>query len=237
MRAHPLAPGVLTVLIDLAAPIALFYGLRSFGVGIAVCLIVGAAPPVASAISHAIKRQRIDTLAVTVLVLLVVSAGFSTVAGSPRFLLAKDAALTTGWGCWFLLSLRARRPLTYRFTRPLLESHRVFDPSTRSWAATSGQSWDELWDRVPHFRRLWRVTTVIWGAALLLDAVVRVVMAYALPINDVPGLAGALWLITFVVVQVITNIYLVRSGLWDILRGRQRQPPDRPPAKTADSTV
>ena len=76
---------------------------------------------------------------------------------------------------------------------------------------------------------MWQVTTVIWGAAFLLDAALRVVMAYALPVNDVPALAGVLWLITFLLLQIITNVYLSRSGLWPILRGHQPTgPPDRP---------
>jgi hypothetical protein len=53
------------------------------------------------------------------------------------------------------------------------------------------------------------------------DAALRVVMAYALPLNDVPALAGALWLVTFLLLQIITDTYLVRSGLWPILRGHQ----------------
>jgi hypothetical protein len=57
-----------------------------------------------------------------VLTLLVLSAGVSVLAGSPRFLLAKGAALTAVWGTWFLLSLRGRRPLTF-------SAARVFGPS------------------------------------------------------------------------------------------------------------
>ncbi len=222
LSAHPLPPGALTVLFDLVAPIAVYYGLRSAGVGTVVCLAAGAAPPVANGIVHAVKHRRIDALAASVLLLLALSAGVSVLAGTPRFLLAKDAALTAVWGIWFVLSLRARRPLTFRFTRPLLEKHRIFDPTTRAWSAPDGRSWDELWDQVPRFRRMWQVTTLIWAAAFLLDAVLRVVMAYALPLDDVPALAGALWLVTFALLQIITNIYLARAGLWTVLRGAQR---------------
>ena len=157
----------------------------------------------------------------TVVILLVLSAGVSVIAGSPRFLLAKDAVLTAVWGTWFLLSLRGHRPLTFRFTRTLLEAHRIFDPRTRTWSAPTERSWDELWELVPRFRRMWQVTTVIWGAAFMLDAALRVVLAYALPVSDVPALAGALWLVTFLLLQIITNVYLSRSGLWPILRGHQ----------------
>jgi len=43
-----------------------------------------------------------------------------------------------------------------------------------------------------------RVCTVIWGSAILADAVVRVVMAYTLPIGLVPALGGTLWPVTFI---------------------------------------
>jgi hypothetical protein len=236
ISAHPLAPGALTVLFGLAAPIALYYGLRAAGAGIVPSLIAGTVAPAGSAIVQAIRHRRIDALAVTVVILLVLSAGVSVLAGSPRFLLAKDAVLTAVWGTWFLLSLRGRRPLTFRFTRPLLEGHRIFDPRTRIWSAPTERSWDELWELVPRFRRMWQVTTVIWGAAFLLDAGVRVVMAYALPVDDVPALAGALWLVTFLLLQIITNVYLSRSGLWPILRGHQPTVPLDPSDRRTTGT-
>jgi hypothetical protein len=42
------------------------------------------------------------------------------------------------------------------------------------------RSWDSLWQADAQFRRIWRISTVIWAAALLIDAVIRVVMAYSL---------------------------------------------------------
>ena len=52
---------------------------------------------------------------------------------------------------------------------------------------------------------------------LLTDAVLRVVMSYTLPIPVVPGLAGALWPVTFVLLQVVSNVYYHRAGLYRIL--------------------
>ena len=221
--AHPLPPGTLTLLLDLAAPIVLYYGLRAVGIGIVPCLVVGAVPPASNAIAHAVRRRQIDGLGATVLTLLVLSAGVSMIVGSPRWLLAKDAGLTAVWGIWFLLSVRGPRPLTFRFTRPLLEGRRVFDPHLRTWTPPPQQTWDELWKHDPQFRRIWRLTTVIWATGFLLDAALRVVMAFTLPVNDVPVLAGALWLCTFLLLQVVTHTYFVRAGLWSILRG-QRTP-------------
>lgn len=102
LLAHPLAPGALTALLGLVAPIALYYGLRAAGAGIVPSLIAGTVATAGSAIVQAIRHRRIDALGVTVLILLVVGAGVSVLAGSQRFLLAKDAVLTAVWGTWFL---------------------------------------------------------------------------------------------------------------------------------------
>jgi hypothetical protein len=82
----------------------------------------------------------------------------------------------------------------------------------------AARSWDQLWDQVPPFRHVWRVTTVIWGAAMLTDAVTRITMAWTLPVDTVPALGAALWPATFILLQVITNVYFHRTGLWAILR-------------------
>jgi len=207
------------LLVELVAPIALFYGLRSAGAGIYVAVILGGLGPALTTTVKAVRYHRVDSLGVAVLITLVVSAGVSVIGGGPQFLLAKDSLLTAAWGFWFFISLWAERPLTFRFSRPLLEGRKIFDPRTRSWVASTGNSWDELWERVPRFGHVWRVTTVMWGAAMVVDALLRVAMAYTLPADLVPGLGGALWVVTFVALQVITNIYFIRSGLWTILLG------------------
>lgn len=208
----------LTVLVDLVAPIALFYGLRAGGASVYVALIAGGLPPALHAVVQIVVARRVDRLACGVLAMLLVSAAVSLINGSPRFLLAKDGLLTAAWGAWMLISLLGDRPLTFLFSRPLLEGRRLPDPRTRRRTRTS-HSWDELWQRIPRFRRVWRVTAAIWGAALLVDAALRVIMAYMLPVDVVPGLSGALWPATFVVLQIVTNVYFTRAGMWQMLHG------------------
>ena len=100
----------------------------------------------------------------------------------------------------------------------MLEGRRVYDSDSRRWVRSAPQTWDQLWQRLPRFRRIWQVCTVIWGTAILADAVLRIVMALTLPLGLVPALNGALWPVTFVILQVVTNVYFRESGFWRILR-------------------
>lgn len=214
----------LTLVVDLIGPIALYYGLRAAGAGIFLALIIGAAAPALNAAIKLIKDRQVDGLALGVLAIMLLSTAAALIGGSPRFLLAKDGWLTAAWGVGFFASLHGQRPLTFLFARPLLEGRKVLDPATRRWSPPTNASWDDLWEQEPRFRRIWKVATMIWGIATLIDAVIRLVMAYTLPVNVVPGLGGALWPVTFIVLQVITNIYFARSGLWRILLGQPDQP-------------
>jgi cytochrome c biogenesis protein CcdA len=157
-----------------------------------------------------INRRRLDGVGgVVVLGVLATIAG-SLITDNTRFLLAREGFITAIWGLWFLATLRARwarRPAAFALARPLMEGRRVFGTA----------SWDGLWDTDPAFRRIWRASTVMWGVGLLADAALRVLMSYTLPVAVVPGLGGALWPVTFIVLQVVTNVYYHRAGLYRIL--------------------
>jgi len=195
---------------DIAAPIGLYYGLRAAGLTSLQALAAGAVIPAASATWTLVRQRRANMVALLVLGTIVVSLFISLISASPRFLLAKDGLLTGVWGIWFLTSVWARRPAAFLFARPLLEGRRAF----------AVRDWDALWDAEPRFRRIWRVSSVIWGLALLADAAIRVLISYTLPVDVVPGLGGALYLVTFVVIQIVTNIYYQIAGLNRLLGAR-----------------
>jgi hypothetical protein len=204
--------------LNLVAPIVVYYALHSTGVDNVAALSVAAIPPGLGAAVRIVRERKVDWLAVMVVASMLTAIGVSFTTGSPRFLLAKDGWLMGMWGGWFLLSVRAERPAAFLFTRPILESRKAF----------TVESWDSLWGRVPAFRRIWRTSTVMWGLGLLVDAVVRVTMAYTLPVAVVPGLGGALYPATFVILQVITNVYYHRAGLWTVLEARWAPSSRRP---------
>jgi hypothetical protein len=205
MRVAPTRP--VAVLFDVVAPVALYYGSRSAGMSVYFALLAGAVVPGISTTVRLINGGTLDGLAVFVMTTMLIGVGIALIAGSPRFLLAKEAWVTAVGGAWFLVSARGRRPLAFLFARPLLEGRRAF----------TSESWTSLWERLPQFRRVWRISSMIWGLGLLVDAGIRIVTAYSLPIDLVPALTGALYPATFLVLQVIDQLNYRRSGLWGIL--------------------
>ncbi|HEY6279486.1 MAG TPA: VC0807 family protein [Streptosporangiaceae bacterium] len=210
--ARPGNPGgtLVTLGVDVVLPIVLYYSLHAAGFSSIVALAAGAAVPALGAAVKLIKNRHLDMLAVLVVASAALSIALSFVSGSPRFLLAKDGWITGAWGVWMLMGARAARPPTYVIARPLMEGRRIFGTA----------SWEKLWEQSPDFRRMWRVTAVMWGLALLADAGIRILMAYALPVSVVPALAGALYPVTVLVLQVVTNVYFHRAGLYRMLGAR-----------------
>lgn len=198
------------LVLDIGAPIGLYYGLRAAGVSNLVALGAGAVVPAVGVVVQLVTRRRLDGVGGVVVVSVLATIALSLITDSSRFLLARDGFITALWGLWFLATLRAqwaRRPAAFTLARPLMEGRRAFGSA----------SWGQLWAGEPEFRRIWRVSTIVWGVGLLADAVLRVLMSYTLPIAVVPALAGALWPVTFILIQLVTNVYYHRAGLYRLL--------------------
>ncbi|TQF06991.1 hypothetical protein E6W39_38400 [Kitasatospora acidiphila] len=198
---------VLRVLADIGVPTAIYYGLRAAGVSIYLTLVIVAVLPAAVAVIRLLRYGKVEGLALYMMAVMLFSTAISLIDGSPRFLLARGAWLTGISGLWFIGSIWAARPLAFHYTRPLLEH--------RTRVVSIPGDWDELWERLPKFRRIWRVGSVLWGIALLADSAARVVMAYTLPPDLVPGLGNLLYGVTLLVMIVITNVYYIATGLYD----------------------
>ncbi|MEV0281670.1 VC0807 family protein [Streptomyces sp. NPDC050610] len=198
---------------DVGAPIALFYVLRGLGASTFAALLAGAVLPVVTAGAYWLRDRRLEGMAAFMAGVMLLSMVTSLINGGTRFMLARDGWVTAVAGLCFLASARASRPLAYLGARPLLEGRFLSD----------GTPWETLWENEPAFRRIWRVSTVIWGIALLADAAARVVMSYTLPVDAVPGLGGLLWPVTMVLLQVVNGVYYRAAGLWQMTAGHDRR--------------
>ncbi|ONK13552.1 hypothetical protein STBA_43220 [Streptomyces sp. MP131-18] len=190
---------VMSMLINAVAPIALFYGLRAAGVDQWTALMLGLVAPAVAVVHSVITKRRIDMLAGLIVTVLLLSVALSFLSGSPRTLLARDGWITAVAGIWILLTI-PRIPY-------YLYALRTFT------GATLRERINAAWRDTPAFRRVMHAGTVIWGSALLLDAVSTVILAYTMPVDSVP-LIGALKLVTLIILaEVISQVIFRRKGV------------------------
>lgn len=130
------------------------------------------------------------------------SAATATISGSARFLLAKDASISAVLSIAVLASIPSGRPALLAIGRAGLE------------AATgrTTDAWDRRWEGSAGFRRAGRTVTAVWGVGLVIDAVLRVVVSYSLPIDVVPVVTALQWVVLLVVLNVISQVYLRRPA-------------------------
>lgn len=212
-----------TLLIDIAAPLAVFYLLHALGVPDVPALLASAVPPLVNAIVTAVRERRIEPIATVVVVITLLGLLMSLLgSGGPRELLARGAWLTAPFGLWTLATASrriARRPITFTVTRELMSGK----------AATL----DRLWDTEPRFRRAWRRITIAWGVTALADSAARIVMAATLPVAWVPALETGLTAATIIALQPVTLFFLWRSGCWMELFGSAAAAQQQPAAEQA----
>ena len=188
----------------LALPSVTFYALRLAGVGLYLSLVVSTLVSAVPALVDLVRGQRPSGLSTYVTAMTLGGLVVTLVPGSTRFLLARESIMTGVTGVWFLASTRGARPLAYQFTRPLVEGR-------FRWP----DHWDELWEVSPAFARMWRVSSALFGIGLLLDAALRVVLAYTVRPDLVPALGLALYVLTIVVLNVVVTVYYIRCRVYD----------------------
>lgn len=182
----------------LLVPLAAFYILRWAGLDVYATMLVVAAGSAVPAVVSLLRRRPVGRIALYYSLMSVGSLLVALLPGSTELLLAKGAILTAATGAWFLASLRGSRPLTYVFSRPLLEGR-------LGWPG----GWEDWWRDSPRFRRMWRVSTCMWAAGFFIDAAARVIMAYTLPHDDVPALSTALYFVTVIALNIVTNVFYI----------------------------
>lgn len=197
--ADPRRAVIVNLAFNLVAPLALFYGLRAAGVDQWLALVLGAIPPTAHAVHGVIVRRKIDALALFTLSILGLSVVTSFVTGSPRFLLAKDGWMTAIAGVWILATLW-RTPFLQQFLLSF----------------TSGETHERFvlsWRDSPTYRHVLRMATVMWGVGLLGDSVVRVVLAYGLPVDQVPLINTLQYFVVYLALEIGTRLYIRRKSV------------------------
>ena len=179
--------------LNVAAPLAVFYGLRAAGVGLWWAVLASAVPPMLEAALTVVRERRVGMLGILVLGLVVLGAAMSAVTGSPRFMFAKDGWMTGVVGLVFLGTLLRGHPMIYRILSSLARGRRA--------------QMERYWQLSPTFRHVMRLLTAVWGTGLLLDSGVRVALAYTLPVDSVMLVTTLQYVALFVALEVFSRRY------------------------------
>jgi hypothetical protein len=152
------------VVFDVAGPLALYSWLRSQGWSPVTSLVVSGVLPAFGVLLGIAHKRRIDVVGVVVLLGIAVGSGLGLASGSARLVLLEGSVPTAIFGAVCLGSLRTSRPLIYRFAMDFMGED-----------TPRGRDFADNW-RYHGFRHAFKVVTVVWGVAYLLEAVARVVI-------------------------------------------------------------
>jgi hypothetical protein len=180
--ANPARAGLRDLVLDVAVPVGSYYVARAAGCDLFAALIISSALPLVRTVVALVRGQKLDGLALVVLAVNAASLAISFWSGNPRFMLAKDGAVTSVLGLAILASVLARRPLMTAGMRPFVN---------RGNAVKEG-AFARLLDTSARFRQLEARFSVIWAGAFLAECAARVTVAVILPVNTVVWLSTVL---------------------------------------------
>src|SRR5437588_8188961 len=149
---------------DIAGPLVAYSLLRSAGQSAVTALVLSGAFPALGVILGLIRRRRVDAIGVLVLAGIAVGTVIGLLSGDPRLVLVEGSVPTAVFGLMCLGSLRARRPLIYRFAVEFIGAD-----------TPKGREFESLWQH-EGFRHAFRLYTLVWGVVYLAEAAARVII-------------------------------------------------------------
>jgi intracellular septation protein A len=189
----------LDFLVNLGGPF-LVYQLAAGHMSETAALMLSSAPPILWSVAQLIWSRKLDTLSLLVIAGIALSLVATLLGGSPRLLLVRESLITGIFGLIFLGSLHFPKPLMFYIVK-----------TTVTKQGMSEEAFASRWS-IPGFRSTFNLMTVVWGAGLLVEATVKIILAFTMP----TGL--------FLVVSPIIS-YGIYFGLlgWSIWYGNQRR--------------
>ncbi|RTL66558.1 MAG: hypothetical protein EKK42_17065 [Pseudonocardiaceae bacterium] len=183
--------------LDIALPVLTYYALHLFGVGDYVALLVAALAAAARVVVSVVRHRSLNLFATVMLVVFGLSLALTLISGDEHFFLLKNSIVTGAVGITFLATAFGPRPLT-------LAAAESFNPRRRAELA-------EEFRTDPHVRRGHRVSSTVWGAGLLAEALIRIPLVYLLPVSVMVGLGELMFLGTMALLLAWNVLYVRRA--------------------------
>jgi hypothetical protein len=193
------------IVIDVVVPIVLYFVLRAVGLGEVAAFAVSGVITGVAAVVGTLRKGKLDTIKVLVCFELALSLGLAIAVDDPRIAAVRPSIYLIVAGVYFLFSCVVGRPVLYLMARPM--------------ATDGGEYWrtrayDRAWPSSAPFRRTQRWLTGSIGAVMLLDSIVRVVIVFSYPADQVDTsflLSNAAGVVMIVLV-IGLMVFFVRKG-------------------------
>ncbi|HXZ02820.1 MAG TPA: VC0807 family protein [Stellaceae bacterium] len=186
-----------TLAFDVAMPVVAFNVLTRAGVSTLLALVAGGIFPAINNLRVWASSRRLEPLGLIVMSFLAIGTATSLISGSVFFALIKDSFLTAAFGLLCLGSLFAERPLMFYVIRQFAAGN---DPARLLW-------WNGLW-QLADFRAAQRLVTLVWGAAYLVEALLRVGFALTLSPAEVVAISPVMAFGALIALIAWTRRYL-----------------------------
>lgn len=164
-------------------------------------LMIGAMFPAALELVSLARHRRLDPLSTLNLVALAVSVALVASGGSARFILIKESLVTGAIGVGFLASALLARPAHFYLSRQFMTGNLPERVARYNLA----------WEKVPYMHTVLRTTTVVWGAAFVIEVVVRLVLVFRLSTQQMLAVGPILFYAMLLAVIVWTVAYARRA--------------------------
>ncbi|MEV6342067.1 VC0807 family protein [Actinoplanes sp. NPDC051851] len=169
---------------DLGLPVITYYGLHALGASDSAALFAGTIAAGLRLAWSAIRTRTLNHFSSIMAAVFGVGLLFTLLTGDPRFLLIKHSVMSAVIGILFVVTaLRGSKPLT-------LSAQQSFAPAKAAELA-------QAYATTPRIRHGHRVASLVWGAGLLTEAALRIVLVYLLPVSVMVGLSTILTITTF----------------------------------------
>jgi hypothetical protein len=167
---------------DIGLPLVAYYGLHLLGVSDWPALLAATAVAGIRIVWSLLRDRTLNAFAALMLVVFGLGLVLAFTSGDARWLLLKNSLVTGAVGLVFLATTVVGTPMT-------LSAAQSFQP-------TRAADLDRAYRTSPDARLAFRFSALVWGAGLLLEALVRVPLIYALPVSAMVGISEALSIAT-----------------------------------------
>lgn len=154
------------LIFDIVGPLVAYNVLRSHGASQVLALILAGILPAIGVLIDVIHNRSLDVVGCVVLGGLLLGAILGLLTHSPRAVLLEGSVVTATFALAALGSLFTKRPLMFHFAQATLGGAR----------SPAGRDFNQRYDTNPGARRYFRIVTLVWGLAFVLEAAIKVVV-------------------------------------------------------------